>query len=150
MTRCGILTPLGPMCLEADGGALTRFFPGKCPSCDDTPLLLEAQAQLREYFSGQRREFDLPLAPVGTAFQEKVWAALCTIPCGETRSYGQIAAQLGNPKACRAVGMAAHRNPLPVFVPCHRVIGADGSLTGFALGTQAKALLLALEQNRIT
>ena len=145
MTQRTVETPLGLMCLTEENGALTRFSPGKCDRQDETPLLLEAQRQLAEYFSGERTRFELPLAPVGTVFQAKVWAALRTIPYGETRSYGEIAAQIGAPKASRAVGTANHRNPLPVLIPCHRVIGADGSLTGYGLGTEVKALLLALE-----
>ena len=99
------------------------------------------------YLSGERRTFDLPLAPEGTAFQKAVWAELEKIPYGETRSYGQIAAQVGNAKACRAVGMANHRNPIPIFIPCHRVIGADGSLTGYGGGLDCKKVLLRLEHN---
>ena len=140
-----VMTPLGPMCLVEADGALVRFFRGS-GGADASPLLLEAEKQLAEYFAGTRREFALPLAPAGTEFQRKVWDALCTIPYGETRSYGEIAAAIGKPKAARAVGSAVHRNPLPVILPCHRVIGANGSLTGFAWGTEAKAVLLALEE----
>ena len=104
------------------------------------------QRELAEYFSGERRAFDLPLSLEGTAFQRADWAALCEIPYGETRSYGQIAARLGNPKACRAVGMANHRNPVAVLVPCHRVVGKNGSLTGYAGGLDVKEGLLALEK----
>jgi len=109
------------------------------------PVLLDAEGQLDEYFAGERRAFDLPLDFVGTAFQCRVWAALLTIPYGETRSYGQIAAQIGHPKAVRAVGAANGRNPLSIVAPCHRVIGADGTLTGFGGGLAAKAVLLRLE-----
>jgi methylated-DNA-[protein]-cysteine S-methyltransferase len=110
-----------------------------------TPAIQETIRQLTEYFEGKRQEFDLPLAPAGTPFQKKVWAALQTIPYGETRTYGQIACQIGNPKACRAVGMANHRNPLLIVVPCHRVVGADGTLTGYAAGLERKQMLLELE-----
>lgn len=110
-----------------------------------TPAIQETIRQLEEYFEGKRQEFDLPLAPEGTPFQKKVWAALQTIPYGETRTYGQIACQIGNPKACRAVGMANHRNPLLIVVPCHRVVGADGTLTGYAAGLERKQMLLELE-----
>lgn len=105
----------------------------------------QAKQQLAEYFAGQRQAFDLPLRMQGTPFQQKVWAALRN-PYGETRSYGQIAAQVGNPKAGRAVGMANNRNPIAIIVPCHRVIGANGSLTGYAGGLSVKQELLALER----
>lgn len=110
-----------------------------------TDLLAEAEKQLEEYFHGERREFRLPLEPEGTAFQRKVWAALQTIPYGETRSYKEIAAQTGNEKACRAVGMANHRNPIGILIPCHRVIGSSGKLTGYAGGLDKKKFLLELE-----
>jgi len=109
----------------------------------------EACRQLDEYFSGQRRRFDLPLAPRGTAFQQAVWRALLEIPFGETRSYRQQAERIGRPTAIRAVGTANGANPLAVIVPCHRVIGSDGSLTGYAGGLARKALLLELEGARL-
>ncbi len=109
------------------------------------PVLLESERQLQEYFAGQRQVFTLPFDPAGTAFQKDVWQALSTIPFGETRSYEQIARQIGRPKAVRAVGAANGRNPLSIVVPCHRVIGANGKLTGFAGGLQTKAFLLGLE-----
>ena len=109
------------------------------------PILLETERQLIEYFNGERRAFSVRLAPVGTAFQNRVWEALKTIPFGETRSYGDIAAQIGQPSAVRAVGAANGRNPISIIVPCHRVIGASGSLTGFAGGLKTKERLLALE-----
>ena len=112
----------------------------------ETTLIKETAKQLNEYFSGKRRSFDLPLCLSGTPFQKSVWTALQTIPYGETRSYGQIAMQIGNPKAARAVGMANNRNPVSVIVPCHRVIGADGSLTGYGGGLHIKRCLLELEQ----
>ena len=112
------------------------------------PVLIETERQLREYFSGQRKEFDLPLAPAGTAFQRKVWGALLKIPFGETRSYAEIAREIGHPAAARAVGAANGRNPLSIVAPCHRVIGSTGSLTGFAGGLETKAHLLALEGAR--
>ena len=114
----------------------------------ETPLLQEAEEQLNEYFAHVRREFDLPLAPRGTPFQRAVWAALEEIPYGETLSYGEVALRVGNPKAARAVGMANNRNPIAIVIPCHRVVGADGSLTGYAGGLAAKERLLALEQAR--
>jgi methylated-DNA-[protein]-cysteine S-methyltransferase len=109
------------------------------------PILLQAQRELGEYFAGGRKTFDVPLDFVGTAFQIKVWHALLTIPFGETRSYGEIARQIAHPDAQRAVGAANGRNPIAIFAPCHRVIGANGHLTGFAGGLEAKAFLLALE-----
>lgn len=110
-------------------------------------LNVRAVAQLTEYFAGRRREFDLPLSPAGTAFQQKVWQALQQIPYGETRSYGQVAEAVGNPKASRAVGMANHQNPIPILIPCHRVIGADGKLVGYGGGLNIKETLLCLEQD---
>jgi len=109
------------------------------------PVLRETARQLREYFAGARQLFDLPLEFRGTDFQRRVWAALLMIPYGETRSYGQIAEQLGNPAAVRAVGAANGRNPISIIAPCHRVIGMSGDLTGFGGGLDAKAFLLSLE-----
>ena len=108
-------------------------------------VLLEAERQLREYFAGRRKQFELPLAPAGTPFQQKVWDALLKIPFGETRSYSQIARQIGHPGAARAVGAANGRNPLSIVAPCHRVIGSTGKLTGFAGGLETKSHLLTLE-----
>jgi len=113
---------------------------------DDHPVLVAAREQLAEYFAGERRAFDLRLAPRGTAFQQRVWCALPEIPYGRTRSYGQVAAELGlEPGASRAVGLANGANPLSIVVPCHRVVGSDGSLTGFGGGLQRKRYLLDLE-----
>ncbi|AEG48734.1 methylated-DNA/protein-cysteine methyltransferase [Sphingobium chlorophenolicum L-1] len=109
------------------------------------PLLDAAGRQLCEYFAGQRQAFDLPLDFKGTDFQKRVWAALLTIPYGETRSYADIARQIGKPSACRAVGAANGRNPISIVAPCHRVVGANGALTGFAGGLNAKRYLLELE-----
>jgi methylated-DNA-[protein]-cysteine S-methyltransferase len=109
------------------------------------PILLETERQLSEYFAGQRTRFDLPLQPHGTEFQKKVWQALREIPFGETKSYLDLARAVGSPEASRAVGAANAKNPLSIVVPCHRVVGADGTLTGFAGGLEAKAALLALE-----
>ena len=111
----------------------------------DTALLLEAKRQLDEYFTGQRAAFSLPVAPKGTAFQKAVWQQLEAIPYGETRTYGQIAAAVGNPKASRAVGGANHNNPVAIIIPCHRVIGANGAMTGYAGGVDLKETLLRLE-----
>lgn len=112
------------------------------------PLLIRAERQLKEYFKGERPSFELPLLPSGTAFQKKVWKALLRIPFGETRSYGEIAKRVGSPHAARAVGAAIGRNPVSIIVPCHRVIGANGRLTGFAGGLRAKEFLLIHENNR--
>jgi methylated-DNA-[protein]-cysteine S-methyltransferase len=118
---------------------------GELTMVDSHPLLDDTARQLTEYFAGQRRSFDLPLDFVGTAFQKKVWRALLTIPFGQTRTYSQIAAQIGHPTAVRAVGAANGRNPLSIVAPCHRVIGASGELTGFAGGLLAKQVLLTVE-----
>lgn len=112
---------------------------------EETTLIREAHRQLGEYLDGERRVFDLPLRPRGTDFQRRVWQALRDIPYGQTRSYRDVAAAIGNPKAVRAVGMANNRNPLLVVVPCHRVIGSDGKLVGYAAGLDKKAFLLSLE-----
>jgi methylated-DNA-[protein]-cysteine S-methyltransferase len=112
---------------------------------DNHPVLFETGGQLRDYFSGRRSAFDLPLDFTGTDFQKSVWHALLTIPFGETRTYAQIARQIGKPTAIRAVGAANGRNPISIVAPCHRVIGSTGELTGFAGGLEAKALLLTLE-----
>ncbi len=114
--------------------------------CEDSPILNEATQQLTEYFSGNRTKFDLPLAATGTAFQQLVWQALCRIPYGETWSYQQLADEIGNPKAVRAVGLANGKNPISVIVPCHRVIGKSGKLTGYAGGVETKQKLLELEK----
>jgi methylated-DNA-[protein]-cysteine S-methyltransferase len=150
-----IASPVGDLMLVADRGALVAILwpddrvgrvalPPLHPQPDE-PVLVEAAIQLRGYFAGNRKQFDLPLAPHGTLFQQRVWAALRTIPYGETRSYAAIAAQLGSPAAVRAVGAANGRNPLSIVVPCHRVIGSGGRLTGFAGGLAAKQYLLSLE-----
>lgn len=107
------------------------------------------RSQLREYFAGRRRRFSLALRPQGTAFQQAVWAALAAIPCGETRTYAEIATSLGRPKAARAVGRANATNPICLIVPCHRVVGANGSLTGFAFGTALKRRLLEFERDQV-
>lgn len=111
------------------------------------PVLLETARQLNEYFAGQRRQFDLPLDFEGTAFQQKVWQALLSIPFGETRSYKQIAEQIGHAKAMRAVGAANGKNPISIIAPCHRVVGANGKLVGFAGGLENKGILLEIERS---
>ncbi|MDK2966612.1 MULTISPECIES: methylated-DNA--[protein]-cysteine S-methyltransferase [Lacrimispora] len=110
-----------------------------------TELTKKTVLQLKEYLKGERTEFDLPLKPEGTAFQKKVWDALTTIPWGQTRSYKEIAVQIGNPKACRAVGMANNRNPISIIIPCHRVVGADNRLVGYGGGLDIKLKLLNME-----
>lgn len=112
---------------------------------DATELLQQAVAQLEEYFNGTRQSFDLPLAPRGTVFQQRVWKVLMQIPYGETASYGQVATAIGNPKSCRAVGMANGANPLPIIIPCHRVIGHNGNLVGYSSGLDIKVKLLQHE-----
>ena len=140
-------SPIGLLTIEETDGAITALrFGGETVSPPPTPLLQRAAQQLTEYFAARRRRFDLPLRPQGTVFQQAAWSALCDIPYGQTRTYAQQAAAIGNPKACRAVGMANHRNPLPLFIPCHRVIGAGGKLTGYAGGLAVKRFLLELEQ----
>ncbi len=114
----------------------------------ETPILKEAVRQLDSYFAGELKEFDLPLEPYGTEFMKKVWAALCEIPYGKTASYKEIAERAGVPKGPRAVGLANNRNPIPIFIPCHRVIGADGSLTGYGGGLEMKKYLLELEKSK--
>lgn len=117
---------------------------------EETPLLRQTADQLDEYFQGSRRVFDVPLSPQGTEFERTVWKALQAIPYGETRSYGDIARRIGRPSACRAVGQANNRNPVGIIIPCHRVIGADGKLTGYASGLTIKQYLLELEQGSAT
>jgi methylated-DNA-[protein]-cysteine S-methyltransferase len=116
---------------------------------DDLPVLVKAAQQLREYFAGERTDFDLPLNPAGTAFQKSVWKELCEIPYGATISYGELGKRLGNPAASRAVGLANGRNPISIIIPCHRVIGANGSLTGYGGGLDRKKMLLGLERGAL-
>jgi methylated-DNA-[protein]-cysteine S-methyltransferase len=144
-------SPLGELLLTSDGTALTRllFAPFEVdPTWSEEPsaVLDAAVAQLREYFAGERTTFDLPLEPAGTAFQQTVWMALRDIPYAETINYGQLALRVGNRNASRAVGLANGRNPISIVVPCHRVIGANGSLTGYGGGLDRKRLLLDLER----
>ncbi len=123
----------------------TRVRLGDMVESTDQPVLHKTHHQLNEYFAGKRKQFDVELDFAGTDFQKKVWHALLTIPFGETRSYADIANQIGNPKAVRAVGAANGKNPISIIAPCHRVIGSNGTLTGFAGGLQAKQILLQLE-----
>jgi methylated-DNA-[protein]-cysteine S-methyltransferase len=143
-------SPIGPLSVgrERRGGPLTdiHFFARTKEEWQrDDSAFDDVATQLRDYFAGQRRQFDLPLAPAGTPFQQSVWNVLRTIPYGATRSYLDVANAIGKPAACRAVGAANGANPLPIVVPCHRVIGANGSLTGFGGGIEVKKRLLALE-----
>lgn len=140
-----IASPIGTLTLTEENESITGLCFGGSTANDASSVLDAAEAQLCEYFAGARKSFDLPLAPAGTPFQRAVWDALCAIPYGETRTYAQIAAAVGKPKACRAVGLANNRNPIAIFIPCHRVIGADGRLTGYAGGLEIKKTLLALE-----
>lgn len=150
-------SPIGPLLLTCDGEALTglhmqlsRHPPQLAAAVEnpDAPPFAAARAQLAEYFAGARRAFDLPLKLEGTTFQRRVWQALRQIPFGATCSYRELAGRIGNPKAMRAVGLANGRNPIAIIVPCHRVIGADGSLTGFGGGLERKEWLLAHEGAR--
>ena len=141
--------PLGWLTLTEENDSLTSLCfgqqeMGETPKCE-TSLMREAQAQLNAYFSEKLRSFQLPLAPKGTTFQQKCWQALLQIPYGQTWTYGQQAIVIGQPRATRAVGMANHRNPLPILIPCHRVVGKNGSLTGYAAGIATKRFLLELE-----
>jgi methylated-DNA-[protein]-cysteine S-methyltransferase len=146
-------SPIGPLLLTRDDVGLTGLYlpNGRHPvTLDpdwerDDAAFDDVGTQLGEYFAGRRREFDLPLHPIGTPFQLRVWAALLEIPYGETTSYGKTAAEIGAPTAARAVGLANGQNPIPIIVPCHRVIGANGSLTGYGGGLDAKRWLLAHE-----
>ena len=148
-----IESPLGELLLVGDGRALTGLYMDGAPGPGwrrDPAAFRQAADQLRAYFARELREFDLPLAPHGTPFQQEVWAALREIPYGRTVGYAELAAALGRPGAARAVGAANGRNPMSIVVPCHRVIGADGALTGYGGGLRRKRLLLDLEAARRT
>ncbi|OON38900.1 methylated-DNA--protein-cysteine methyltransferase [Izhakiella australiensis] len=157
--RKTVVTPVGELELIASDKGLSAILwenegairIKRTPIVDrpDHPVLLQTARQLKEYFAGERRVFDLPLDFSGTDFQKKVWAALLTIPFGETRSYAEIAAQVGSPAAVRAVGAANGKNPVSIVAPCHRVIGSNGKLTGFAGGLEVKAFLLSLENTTL-
>lgn len=145
-----IETPLGKLLAAEEDGKLTCLSSSGQPceiwECRETSVLKLTAEQLAEYFSGKRTEFTVPLAPAGTDFQKRIWQELLKIPYGETRTYGQIAALAGNKKASRAVGMANHNNPVMILIPCHRVIGSGGKLTGYAGGLEKKEFLLELER----
>jgi O-6-methylguanine DNA methyltransferase len=148
-------SPLGPLLLGAEDGALTLLWMSPLPEREtggadarDRAVLAAARDQLEAYFAGDLTAFDLPLAPVGTPFQQRVWSALVEIPFGETVSYGSLAIRLGRPGAARAVGLANGSNPISIIIPCHRVIGSDGRLTGYGGGIDRKAWLLDHEAGR--
>ena len=151
---CRLDTPIGTLTVAGHGEGITHvLFQGEEAPRDLRNLREEksgaperACRQLEEYFAGARRVFDVPLDPSGTPFMREAWDRLAAIPWGETRSYGQVAADMGRPKAARAVGLANNRNPIPIFIPCHRVVGSTGKLTGYRGGLRAKELLLELEQ----
>lgn len=147
-----IQSPIGDLTLVSDGKALTGLYMNnekhaarRAMAIRDKKMLKHPREQLQAYLAGDLREFDLALAAAGTVFQRRVWRALCDIPYGETISYGELARRIGQPKAARAVGLANGQNPISIVVPCHRVIGADGSLTGYGGGLARKRWLLAHE-----
>lgn len=146
-------TPLGQVSIsEQDGAIAELFFAKDAPESvggQATPLLKEAEKQLLGYLEGTRKTFDLPLAAEGTEFQKTVWEALCSIPYGETRSYKQVAEMIGQPNASRAVGKANNKNPILILTPCHRVLGSDGKLVGYAAGLDIKKKLLELEKSHV-
>lgn len=157
MSYTQIESPVGPLLLVADGAGVRQilFVNGRHRARpdpawkEDAAPLAKTVSQLRSYFEGEREEFDLPLAPEGTAFQQEVWRRLCEIPYGETISYGELARRIGNPQASRAVGLANGSNPIPIVIPCHRVIGSNGKLTGYGGGLPIKEKLLALERKQL-
>lgn len=146
MPQLSFLTPLGALTLSEEDEAIVALDWGRGRDQAETPLLLAARDQIQDYFDGHRTSFDLPLVPFGSAFQQRVWAALQAIPAGETRSYGDIARQLGS--VPRAVGQANGANPIPILIPCHRVVGSNGALGGYSggEGLVTKRYLLDLER----
>ena len=146
LLRRTMQSPIGLLTIIRDEAGVCALEFGGGNGMDDDLLLLQAQRELEEYFAGRRKVFSVPLSIHGTEFQMKVWRELMQIPYGETAAYRDIARRIGNEKACRAVGMANHANPLPVFVPCHRVVGAGGRLTGYAGGLEIKKILLEIEE----
>jgi methylated-DNA-[protein]-cysteine S-methyltransferase len=144
-------TTIGKIGIMENGKAITNVFlkednVSQDVTVKETSLIKEAGQQLNDYLASKRRSFALPLAPEGTEFQQRVWNALQEIPCGEIRSYGEVAKGIGQPKAARAVGMANNKNPILIFIPCHRVVGANGNLVGYAAGLDVKKYLLNLER----
>jgi len=151
MNICFYKTVIGKIGIaETDGSITNVYFENDILPLDvtegETPLLVEASQQLDRYLRGKLQEFTLPLAPVGTPFMQQVWAQLCDIPYGQTATYKEIAIKTGNGKASRAIGLANNRNPIPVFIPCHRVIGSNGTLTGYRGGLGIKQILLEIER----
>ena len=145
-------TPVGKICIGEENGSITRVTWTQLPKSyiqEETELILRCKKQLEEYFAGKRKTFDLPLAPKGTAFQQRVWKALQDIPYGELRTYQEIALAVDNPKGCQAVGGANGKNPIAILIPCHRVIGKDGSMTGYSGGLEKKEWLLELEKQNL-
>jgi methylated-DNA-[protein]-cysteine S-methyltransferase len=148
-----LTSELGPITVQANSEGLLGIWFEQHTTCPDElgehnpsyPLLQQAETELKEYFAGERQTFTLPLAAIGTEFQRKVWQALCEIPYGEAISYQELASRVGNPKAVRAVGTANGKNPLSIVVPCHRVVGKNGKLSGYAGGVERKLSLLNLE-----
>ena len=148
MTHC-FNSPIGAVRLTEEDGSITRIeLIDATDATTATPLQRETARQILAFLRGERQQLEFPIRMVGTPFQQRVWHALRQIPYGATRTYGEIAVEIGNPRASRAVGMACNKNPLLLIVPCHRVIGANGKLTGFAYGTDAKQRLLELEGSR--
>lgn len=139
-------SPVGRLVIKANGEAVTHVLFGGAAENKPNAVTEQCARELSEYFAGKRKSFSVKLAPEGSPFRKDVWAALCGIPYGETISYAQLAKDIGKPKAVRAVGGANHHNPISIIVPCHRVIGADGSLTGYGGGLEAKKFLLDLER----
>ncbi|MGN1272803.1 MAG: methylated-DNA--[protein]-cysteine S-methyltransferase [Lactobacillus sp.] len=152
ISKLTIKTPIGLLEITAEGDAIVGVklvkHENEVKGNDSSMKMAQkAKDELEEYFAGKRKEFDLPLRAEGTDFQKKVWEQLRKIPYGETRTYGEVAQMMGNPKASRAIGMANHNNPILILTPCHRVIGSDGSLTGYAAGIEAKKYLLDFESS---
>ncbi len=153
--KCIYKSPFGPMLVKYTNEFVTSIkrvesIPSGCEQKPNSTLLDKVFSQLNEYFAGKRKEFDFDYCTSGTDFQKKVWAALCTIPYGETRSYKDIAIAVGNPKASRAVGLANNKNPMTIVVPCHRVIASSGKLTGYFGGLEMKQSLLDLEAGKLS
>lgn len=150
MSFCVIASPVGRLRIDADNTGICGVNRTEEALCSpEEPLLADCARQLAEYFSGARRVFDLPLHPVGTTFRMKVWSELQQISYGQTITYGELARRVGNARGARAVGGANHHNPISIIIPCHRVIGADGSLTGYGGGLDMKEALLRLEGSLI-
>lgn len=151
MKQCCYDSPIGKLFIKEDNGEITNLYFGWVDNFEtqeqtESTVLKKAIEQLEEYFLGKRKEFDLPLNPQGTEFQQKAWTALTKIEFAKTKTYSQIAQEIGSPKGARAVGLANNKNPIPIIIPCHRVIGANGALTGFRGGLDAKQYLIEHEK----